>query len=105
MESMGVTEDRWADGMAGQLQVLNARLLETIDRVVDRHPDAVIVLFSDHGGRTSTADLDEWHRSFLAARTPGHPGLFSDEPRRDTIIRTLLSTYADAPAAASAASR
>lgn len=95
IEGLGATRDQWAGGMAAQLRALNALLLEAIDRLVARHPDAVIVLFSDHGGRSSTADPDEWHRSFLAARTPGHPGLFAAAPRPDTIIRTLLSTYAE----------
>ena len=95
VEGLGVSPDQWAGGMAAQLHGLNARLVETLDALIARHPDAVIVLFSDHGGRVSTADPDEWHRSFLAARTPGHPGLFAAAPSPDTIIRTLLSTYAE----------
>lgn len=93
IEDLGITRDQWAGGMAAQLEGLNARLIETLDDLIARRPDAVIVLFSDHGGRISTADQDEWHRSFLAARTPGHPGLFAAAPRPDTIIRTLLAAY------------
>jgi hypothetical protein len=82
--------------MAASLDVLNARLLETIDAVLEKQPQAVIVLFGDHGARVSEDDRDEWHRPFLASRTPGHERLFADEPRPDVIVRTLLETYGEA---------
>ena len=91
--STTVTTEMWAGGMEGQLEALNARLLTAVDRILADHPDAVVVLFSDHGARHSNANEDEKHRSFLVARTPGHPGLFADAPRPDTIIRALLSAY------------
>jgi len=53
----------------------------------------VIVLFSDHGGRADWEDEAELHRSFLAARTPGHPGLYADNPKAEEVIRTLLGAY------------
>ena len=93
VEHMGISREAWASGMAANLSVLNGRLLETIDEVLEAQPDAVIVLFADHGGRVSEADLDEWHHPFMASRTPGHPQLFAEAPRPDTIIRTLLATY------------
>jgi len=89
IEGLSVEMEPWVDGMATQLEYLNARLVGTIDNLVD----AVIVVFSDHGGRYSEGDTDEMHRSLLAARTPGHPGLFAAAPRPDTIIRTLLEAY------------
>lgn len=95
IEDLRVSREQWASGMAPQIEGLNRRLLETVDDLIARHPDAVIVLFSDHGGRTARADLDEWHRSFLAARTPGHPELFADAPRPDAVIRTLLDAYGE----------
>ncbi|HEX9738730.1 MAG TPA: hypothetical protein VGA91_05810 [Candidatus Limnocylindria bacterium] len=93
IEDRGTTRESWASSMTGNVKALNARVLAAVDRLIAAHPDAVIVLFSDHGGRISEAERDEWHRSFLAARTPGHPGVFADAPRPDTIIRTLLATY------------
>jgi hypothetical protein len=83
--------------MAANLNVLNRRLLQAIDRLLEVHPDAVIVLFGDHGGRVSEADKEEWHLPFLASRTPGHPRLFADAPRPDTLIRALLATYGTSP--------
>ena len=93
IEFLKVTKAEWADGMAAQLEYLNGLLLGAIDSVLARDPDAVIVLFSDHGGRYSEHDRDEWNRTFLAARTPGHPGLFADAPRPDVIIRSLFDAY------------
>lgn len=90
---LGTTHEAWAEGMAAQIEGLNARLLTTIDQVLERDPDAVIVLFSDHGGRADTADTAELHRSFLAARTPGHPGLYGDAPLAANVIRVLLAAY------------
>jgi hypothetical protein len=82
--------------MAASLDVLNGRLLETVDAVLEAHPEAVIVLFGDHGARVSEDDRDEWHRPFLASRTPGHERLFAEAPRPDVIVRTLLATYGPA---------
>jgi len=96
IEDLGISREQWGSGMAQQLEGLNERLLETVDELLARHSDAVVVLFSDHGGRTARAELDEWHRSFLAARTPGHPGLFAEAPRPDVVIRILLDAYGDA---------
>lgn len=72
------------------LEWLNPRLLDVVDSIVARHDDANIVLFSDHGGRFSEDDLDEWHRSFLAARTPAEPGLFVDSPHPSSILARLV---------------
>ena len=34
-----------------QLHAVNAMLLEAVDKILAEQSDAVIVLFSDHGGR------------------------------------------------------
>ena len=62
-------------------------------RFLARDPEATIVFFSDHGGRISAKDLDEWHRSFLLARTPGHPQLFGDSPQAHELLGVLEATY------------
>jgi hypothetical protein len=93
MQDLGITSPQWKEGMTAQLEALHPKLMRAIDQILADDPGAVIVLFSDHGGRMDEADLDEWHRTFLAARTPGHPNLFAAAPRPDTIIRTLLRAY------------
>ena len=93
IQDIGITREQWKEGMTAQLDGLHPRLLSAIDRILVRQPGAVIVLFSDHGGRMDETDRDEWYRSFLAARTPGHPSLFASSPRPDAIIRTLFDAY------------
>lgn len=63
-----IFDPKWdRDGMAGTLEVLNGRLLVAVDSILDRFPDARIVLMSDHGGRF---DDEEKHRIFLASNFP-----------------------------------
>lgn len=89
IERTDLTSAEWRDGMATQLAGLRPLLLDAIDRILDRRPEATIVLFSDHGGRETYEDLEEWHRCFLAARTPGNPILFDGEPHPHEILRLL----------------
>jgi hypothetical protein len=86
---LGITVDEWAAGIGGYLDWLNPRLITAIDQLVARHPDVEIVLFSDHGGRFLESDREEWHRTFLAARTPTRPGLFIDSPHPGSILTTM----------------
>jgi hypothetical protein len=88
-DKLGITVDEWAAGIGAYLGWLNLRLIETIDQLVARHPDVEIVLFSDHGGRFLVSDQEEWHQTFLAARTPTRPGLFANSPHPDSILTTM----------------
>lgn len=72
--------------MAGYIEWLNGKLLEIIDGIFVRRPDAEIVLFSDHGGRFDNSDFDEWTRTFLASRTPTRPDLFGESPHPHRIF-------------------
>jgi hypothetical protein len=94
IETMGMSLEDYSAAMKGDLATLNPKLLAMVDAIVARDSGAVVVLFSDHGSRYSL-DLrtTEWYRSFLAARTPGHPDLFASEPIPTAILRTLLPTY------------
>lgn len=71
------------EATGGYVKWLNRKLITLIDRILDRRPDAEVVLFSDHGGRFDPDDGEEWRRVFFAARTPERPGLFagSSHPR------------------------
>lgn len=70
------------------LQWLNQRLITTVDQILVKHPAAEIVLFSDHGGRFPD-DPDEWHRTFLSARTPARPHLFGASPHPRSLLPLL----------------
>lgn len=91
-DKLEISVDEWADQMAIQLVTVNALVLEAVDRILARHPDAVIVLFSDHGGRYDVS-LQEVHRSFIAARTPGRPGLLADDPHAHLVLDAVMDAY------------
>jgi hypothetical protein len=100
IEVMGITVDQYAASMKAELDTLNRKLLVMIDEIVARDPDAVVVLFGDHGSRYSLDLQDsEWYRNFVAARTPGHPRLFGDAPTPSAFLRTLIPVYVTGPAA------
>lgn len=93
-ETLGMPVSEYAQGMGAQLLALNGLLLATVDRILEQDPRAVIVVFGDHGARYSIAQRQtEWRRPFLAARTPGHPGLFLQEPSPTVILRELVDAY------------
>lgn len=92
-EGVGLDHASFERHMADQIHYLNERMLQTIDRVIERSPDAVIVVFSDHGARHSTRTTDEWFRSYLAARTPGAPDLMPGNARPIDIFPRLLAAY------------
>jgi len=73
------------------IQWLNGRLIGVVDEILARRPDAEIVLFSDHGARLDPEPTEEWHRVFLAARTPDRPGLFADAPHPGMVLEKLTA--------------
>ena len=89
VENLRIPRSAWIAGMADNIAHLDETLIETIDRILERRPDATIVLFSDHGGRMSREDRAEYHRTFLAARTPGYPGWFADDPGPDRVFSVV----------------
>ena len=94
IEVMGIGVDDYAASMRAELATLNGKLLALVDEIVERDPGAVVVLFGDHGSRYSLELQEtEWYRNFVAARTPGHPGLFGDAPTPTDFLRTLLPVY------------
>jgi hypothetical protein len=93
IEDMGISREAWAEAMSEQVSVLNERLLQAIDAILAKDPGAVIVLFSDHGGRRAEDEAEEWHQSFLAARTPGFPGLYREDPGPRDILRQIERAY------------
>ena len=53
VENLRIPRSAWIAGMADNTAHLDETLIETIDRILERRPDATIILFSDHGGRIS----------------------------------------------------
>ncbi len=79
--------------VADQTRCVDTLLVQTVREIVEARPDAVVVVFSDHGPEERidlTAPDDAGIRDKLAnlfwARTPGSPGLF---PRDVTLVNVL----------------
>lgn len=83
----------FAQAATDQLQYLNQRMLKLVDRLLAREEPPVIILLSDHGSRQDPDNVDEMHRNFFAAFTPGHPGLFDDDATPISVFPRLLNAY------------
>jgi hypothetical protein len=91
-KGLEISKAEWGEQMDVQLHAVNAMLLKAIDEILAERSDAVIVLFSDHGGRMSLPG-DEVHHSFLAARTPANARLFAAEPHPHAVLRVISEAY------------
>jgi hypothetical protein len=89
----GMTREQFERAYTDQVDFLNHKILETLDRVIEASPNAPMVLFSDHGTRSEYEHSDEWFSTFFASRTPGHSGLFDDDARPLEILPVLLNEY------------
>jgi hypothetical protein len=94
-EAMGLGEAALEERLVGQVDYLNRLVVRAVRSITARDPSAVIVILSDHGSRTGEPS-DEYFRSFFAARTPGHKGLFPTNVGMVTTMAVLLNTYVDA---------
>lgn len=93
---LSLTNEEFQRWYIDQVAGLNLVVLEALDAVLAADPDAVIVLMSDHGSRFDgqTAPLEPY-RPLFAARTPGHPNLYGDEPSNTQTLAVLLNAYLD----------
>jgi hypothetical protein len=90
---IGLSDAEYGEALGEQLEYLNGRVLAGVGEIIARDPGAIVVLFSDHGIRHDLADRQEFFDSFLAARTPGHPGLFGDAPSPVNYLSALFNAY------------
>ena len=95
-EALDVELDEYGDGLRNQIAILNDLVLQSVNRVVQADPEAVVIIMSDHGARYSLVEPEEHFRTFLAARTPGHPDLYPDDESSVNILRRLVDAYFDA---------
>jgi hypothetical protein len=81
-----------------QTAYINERVTQSVDAILAaaRRP-TVIVLLSDHGARMdpvgTTVHLPEAVDNFFAARTPGHPDLFGNDPTPVNLFPYLFNAY------------
>ena len=86
--------------VADQTRCVDDLLAAAVQDLVEARPDAVVIVFSDHG---PSERLDSWQptepgiRDRLAnmfwARTPGHPGLFPDDITLVNVLPLLANAY------------
>ena len=93
LERLDMTVDEYGQGIREQLLALNALVVAAVDEMIARDPNGVVVLFSDHGLRFATEATDEHFRSFLAARTPRHAGLYDADESPVNLLRRIVDAY------------
>jgi hypothetical protein len=93
IEGMAMPFDDFADGLRAQIAALNTLVLQSLGKMVEADPDAVIIVMSDHGSRYSLADMPEHFRTFFAARTPGREGMFQPDESPVNILRVISQQY------------
>jgi len=78
---------------AGQLAYVNRRVLSLLAAVISADPEAIVVVFSDHGSGIrefadigGPSDVDLRTANMLAVRSPGHAGIIDD---RSTLVNVL----------------
>jgi hypothetical protein len=92
-ERMPLPLEEYHRAYAEQVQFVNGLVLDTVDTIIAADPEAVVIVFSDHGARAEPYETNEWYRTFFAARTPGHPQLFDDNARAIEIFPRLFGAY------------
>jgi hypothetical protein len=95
----GLTDAELRAAYAVELSFLNARLLAAVEVMQDTassggdRPEPVIVVFSDHGYYYDETDTQARFANFLAASTPGAPGLLDGSPTPINLFPLLLNRY------------
>lgn len=92
-ERLGIPREEFGAGYAAQTHYINTLVLNLVDQITSVRPNAVIVLFSDHGTRTELDDYSEWFNTFFAGRTPGYDGLFAGRGHAISIFPRLFNAY------------
>jgi hypothetical protein len=105
---LGLSRAEFGRRYVGQVEYLNGRVIETVDRILAGSPEPpVIILLSDHGSGSGLdwldldhSDLDERSANLFAAYTPGRSHVFPDDISLVNVFGTLLGAYfeVDVPA-------
>jgi hypothetical protein len=106
-----VGKEAWAEAYAGEVQYVDSLALDTVREIRAQDPNAVIVLFSDHGHQwirfpygspddqpyAEYGDMTQRSRVLLAASTPGRDGVIEDDTMLVNLLGRLLHAYAGQP--------
>jgi hypothetical protein len=86
-----MAQDGSTQELIDQVAELNTLTLAAIDQL---SPDAIVVLFSDHGSGFP-AESDPFG-NLIAVRTPGRPSMFPEDAAVTAIFPNLFNAYFDA---------
>ena len=89
---LALSPAEYTRGLGEQITYLNGLVIEALRPIVEREPEAIVVVFSDHGARVEDEPSAEWHRTFLAARIPPEPTAMDEDPGPDQLLRRLLAS-------------
>jgi hypothetical protein len=96
----GVDAAEFGRQYVGQLRYLDELTVAAVERIVSADPEAVVIVFSDHGSRSrlnihepAASDFDEALANLFAARTPGHEQLFPDTITLVNVLPILFNAY------------
>jgi hypothetical protein len=92
-EVLGISEAEYRDLLRDQVEFVNRRLIEMVDRIAADDPTGVVVLFGDHGIRFDAGVSVEYFRNFFASRTPGHEGLFPPDVSPVNVLVGIENAY------------
>lgn len=95
----GLTEATYAARMRVQVQELNRLVVAALADIVDRNPDATVIVMSDHGARHYLGSVEEHFRVLFAARAGSLDVAFPDDISHVNIFRRILATGFDVPLA------
>lgn len=93
IDHSGMTAEEFHRAYIDQVHYLNGLVIESLDGILERSPDSVLVVFSDHGSRANRIPDDEWFATFFASRTPGHASVFPEDARPIEVFPRLLNAY------------
>jgi hypothetical protein len=92
IERLGWSKDEYWTRLTTQVDELNELVIEAVDDLVERDPDAVIVIFSDHGQRIP-GDDEAMFRNLVVARTPGFRQLLGEAPTNINVLPSVFDAY------------
>jgi hypothetical protein len=93
MQRVRMTLEEYGAGWIPQIKYTNQLILKGVDEVLDLDPNAVIVVFSDHGIRYDRADREEQLRNFLAIRSPRNNSVLLSDTSAVNILPIIFNTY------------
>jgi hypothetical protein len=101
-QELSVTPARFEAAYTAEVEYLNRRVLGSIDQLLQRSDQPIVIVWSDHGseshldwGDAAKSDLAERFSNLLAARTPSRPGLLAADVTPVNIFATLFNSYFD----------